>query len=210
MQKVMMLNGSPHERGCTYTALTIVAEELERQGVESEIIWLGNEAVRSCTGCGGCRRSGNDRCVFGDDGVADIAEKMKEADGYVIGAAVHYASPNGAMIAALDRIFYSAGKHFQFKPIASVVSARRAGTTASYDVLNKYCGINNMLMVPSTYWNMVHGSRPEDVLQDKEGVSVMRAIGSNMAWLLKLLASAKGTDLERPVIIPKEKTDFIR
>ena len=208
--KVIMLNGSPHKDGCTYTALSIVVEELKNQGIDSEIIWLGNGPVRGCIGCGACRRSGKDSCVFTDDNVAEIAEKMKGADGYVIGAPVHYASPNGATIAALDRIFYSAGKHLQFKPIASVVSARRAGTTASYDVLNKYCGINNMLMVPSTYWNMVHGSRPEDVLQDKEGDSVMRAIGSNMAWLLKLLASAKGTDLERPVIIPKEKTDFIR
>lgn len=208
--KVLMLNGSPHKAGCTHTALSIVSDELKKQGVESEIIWLGNGPVRGCIGCGGCRRNGKDRCVFGDDGVADIAEKFKEADGYVIGAAVHYASPNGAMMAALDRIFYSAGKHFQFKPIASVVSARRAGTTASYDVLNKYCGINNMIMVPSTYWNMVHGYTPEDVMQDREGVSVMRAIGSNMAWLLKLLEKAKGTPLEKPVIIPKEMTNFIR
>lgn len=208
--KVLMLNGSPHKAGCTYTALSIVADELKKQDVESEIIWLGNGPVRGCIGCAGCRRNGKDRCVFGDDGVADIAEKFKEADGYVIGAAVHYASPNGAMMAALDRIFYSAGKHFQFKPIASVVSARRAGTTASYDVLNKYCGINNMIMVPSTYWNMVHGYTPEDVMQDREGVSVMRAIGSNMAWLLKLLEKAKGTPLEKPVIIPKEMTNFIR
>lgn len=202
--KVIMLNGSPHKNGCTYTALTVVADELGKQGVDSEMIWLGNGPVRGCIGCQGCRRNGRDRCVFGDDGVADIAEKMKEADGYVIGAAVHYASPNGAMVAALDRIFYSAGKNFQFKPIASVVSARRAGTTASYDVLNKYCGINNMIQVPSTYWNMVHGYTPEDVMQDREGVSVMRAIGSNMAWILKLLEKAKGTELERPVIIPKE------
>ena len=208
--KVLMLNGSPHKAGCTHTALSIVSDELKKQGVESEIIWLGNGPVCGCIGCGGCRRNGKDRCVFGDDGVADIAEKFKEADGYVIGAAVHYASPNGAMMAALDRIFYSAGKHFQFKPIASVVSARRAGTTASYDVLNKYCGINNMIMVPSTYWNMVHGYTPEDVMQDREGVSVMRAIGSNMAWLLKLLEKAKGTPLEKPVIIPKEMTNFIR
>lgn len=208
--KVIMLNGSPHKNGCTHTALSIVAEELKNQGTDSEIIWLGNGPVRGCIGCMGCRKNGKDSCVFTDDKIVEIAEKMKDADGYVIGAAVHYASPNGAMIAALDRIFYSAGKHFQFKPIASVVSARRAGTTASYDVLNKYCGINNMIMVPSTYWNMVHGYTPADVMQDKEGVSVMRAIGSNMAWLLKLLVSAKGTDLERPVIIPKEKTDFIR
>ena len=208
--KVVLVNGSPRAKGCTYTALSIIADELKNQGVDSEIIWLGNGPVRGCIGCGGCRKSGKDRCIFGDDGVADIAEKLKEADGYVFGAAVHYASPNGAALAALDRIFYSAGKHMQFKPAASVVSARRAGTTASYDVLNKYMGINNMLIVPSTYWNMVHGYTPEDVMKDREGVSIMRAIGSNMAWLLKLLASAKGTELEKPVIIPKEMTNFIR
>ncbi len=208
--KVMMLNGSPNEHGCVNAALGIVAEELKARGVESEILWLGNGPVRGCIGCGGCRRSGKDRCVFGDDGVADIAEKLKTADGYVFGAPVHYASPNGATVAALDRIFYSAGRAFWFKPAACVVSARRAGTTASYDVLNKYIGINNMLAVPSTYWNMVHGNTAEEVLQDKEGVSVMRALGCNMAWLLKLLASAKGGSLEKPEIIPKEKTNFIR
>ena len=205
-----MLNGSPHREGCTNRALEIVAEELKAQGIESEILWLGNGAVRGCIGCGGCKRSGADRCVFGDDGVADIAEKLKSADGYVFGAPVHYASPNGATVAALDRIFYSAGKFMQFKPAACVVSARRAGTTASYDVLNKYIGINNMIMVPSTYWNMVHGNTPEEVMQDREGVTVMRAVGSNMAWLLKLLERAKGTELERPVLVPKEKTNFIR
>lgn len=208
--KVMMLNGSPHKEGCTYTALNIIAEELKAQGVESEILWLGNGLVRSCIGCGGCKRSGKDRCVFGDDGVADIAEKLKTADGYIFGAPVHYASPNGATIAALDRIFYSAGKFMQYKPAACIVSARRAGTTASYDVLNKYIGINNMLMVPSTYWNMVHGNTPAEVMQDKEGVSVMRAIGSNMAWMLKMLASVKGTEIEKPVPVPKERTNFIR
>lgn len=190
--------------------MQIIAEELKNQGIESEIIWLGNGPVRGCIGCGGCKRSGKDRCVFGDDGVADIADKLKSADGYIFGAPVHYASPNGATIAALDRIFYSAGKYMQFKPAACIVSARRAGTTASYDVLNKYIGINNMIAVPSTYWNMVHGNTPEEVMQDKEGVSVMCALGSNMAWLLKLLDSAKGTQLEKPVIIPKEKTNFIR
>lgn len=208
--KVILLNGSPHKNGCTYTALSVVAKELNNQGIDSEIIWLGNGPVRGCIGCGGCRRSDKQRCVFGDDGIADIAEKMKSADGYVFGAPVHYASPNGAMVSALDRIFYSAGANFRFKPAASVVSARRAGTTASYDVLNKYMGINNMIQVPAPYWNMVHGNTPEEVLQDKEGISIMRAIGSNMAWLLKLLASAKGTELEKPVIIPKETTNFIR
>ena len=208
--KVLMINGSPHKNGCTYTALNIIAEELKAQGVGSEIVWLGNGPVRGCIGCGGCKKSGKDRCIFGDDGVADIAEKCKTADGYIFGAPVHYASPNGATVAVLDRIFYSAGKYMQFKPAASIVSARRAGTTASYDVLNKYLQISSMIQVPSTYWNMVFGSNAEQAMQDEEGISVMRAIGSNMAWILKLLENAKGTELERPVIVKKAKTNFIR
>lgn len=206
--KVLMINGSPHERGCTYTALTVIADELTRQGVESEIVWLGNGPVRGCIGCGGCKKLG--RCVFGDDPVNAIAEKAACADGYVFGAPVHYASPCGAMVSALDRLFVSAGGKMSFKPAASVVSARRAGTTASYDVLNKYIGINNMIAVPSTYWNMVHGNSAQDVLKDEEGLCIMRAIGSNMAWLLKLLDGAKGTNLEKPEIIEKVKTNFIR
>ncbi len=200
--KVLLINGSPNKNGCTNAALSIVADELKKQGVDGEIVWLGNGPIRGCIGCGGC--------VFVDDPVNAIGEKIKTADGYVFGAPVHYASPNGATVAVLDRLFYAYGRYMQLKPAASVVSARRAGTTASYDVLNKYIGINNMLQVPSTYWNMVHGSKAEDVLKDEEGVTIMRAVGSNMAWLLKLLQNAKGTPLEKPVIIPKARTNFIR
>ncbi|MDE5722285.1 MAG: flavodoxin family protein [Clostridia bacterium] len=206
--KVLMINGSPHENGCTYTAMTVIAEELKSQGVESEIVWLGTGAIHGCKGCGACKTL--KKCVFDDDVINGLSEKVKTADGYIFGAPVHYASPAGAMVAALDRLFYSAGSFMQFKPAASIVSARRAGTTASYDVLNKYIGINNMLQVPSTYWNMIHGSCAEEVYMDEEGVTVMRAIASNMAWLLKLLQKAKGTELEKPVIIPKTRTNFIR
>lgn len=206
--KVLLVNGSPHKAGCTDQALKIIAGELKNQGIESEIFWIGNGLIRGCIGCGGCK-AGNG-CVFNDDVLNKLGEKVKSADGYVFGAPVHYASPNGAMISAMDRLFYSYGGYMRFKPAASIVSARRAGTTASYDVLNKYIGINNMLQVPSTYWNMVHGAAPEEVLNDEEGVSIMRAVASNMAWLLKLLQSAKGTELEKPVIIPKAKTNFIR
>lgn len=206
--KVLMLNGSPHENGCTNAALEVIAAELKAQGVESEIVWLGNGAVRGCIGCGGCKNRG--KCVFDDDPINAIGEKLKTANGYIFGAPVHYASPCGAMVSAMDRLFYAFGAYMQFKPAASVVSARRAGTTASYDVLNKYIGINNMLQVPSTYWNMVHGNSAEEVKQDVEGACIMRALGSNMAWLLKLLEKAKGTDLEKPVLIQKIKTNFIR
>ena len=206
--KVLLINGSPNKNGCTNAALSIVADELKKQGVDGEIVWLGNGPIRGCIGCGGCKTG--DGCVFVDDPVNAIGEKIKTADGYVFGAPVHYASPNGATVAVLDRLLYAYGRYMQLKPAASVVSARRAGTTASYDVLNKYIGINNMLQVPSSYWNMVHGSKAEDVLKDEEGVTIMRAVGSNMAWLLKLLQNAKGTPLEKPVIIPKARTNFIR
>lgn len=206
--KVLMINGSPHRDGCTAAALNIIARELKTQGVDSEIVWIGLSAVHGCTGCGGCKKLG--KCVFDDDVVNTVAAKARTADGYVFGSPVHYASPAGAMIALMDRLFVSCGADMRFKPAASIVSARRAGTTASYDVLNKYIGINNMLQVPSTYWNMVHGNTPEEVLRDEEGVSVMRAVASNMAWLLKLLANSRGTALEKPVIIEKVKTNFIR
>lgn len=206
--KVLMINGSTHENGTTAAALKIIADELEAQGVGSEIVCLGTTAVHSCTGCMGCQKLG--KCVFGDDPVNAIGEKAKEADGYIFAAPVHYASPSGAVIALLDRLFYSHGKYMKFKPAAAVVAARRAGTTASFDVLNKYIQINNMIQVPSTYWNMVFGANAEDTKQDLEGQTVMRALGSNMAWLLKLLDKAKGTELEKPVIIDKVKTNFIR
>lgn len=206
--KVLLINGSPHQNGCTYTALTVIAGELKNQGVDSEIFWLGADPVRGCTGCGACKKTG--KCVYDKDIVNTLAEKVKYADGYVFGSPVHYASPCGNIISALDRLFCIAGKDMQFKPAASIVSARRAGTTASYDVLNKYLGINNMIIVPSTYWNMVHGSTTQDVLKDEEGVCIMRAVASGMAWMLKLLDSAKGTDLEKPIIIPKTRTNFIR
>lgn len=206
--KVLMLNGSTHENGTTAAALKIIADELKAQGVDSETICLGTAAVHSCTGCMGCQKLG--KCVFGDDPVNAIGEKVKEADGYIFAAPVHYASPSGAVVALLDRLFYAFGKYMKFKPAAAVVAARRAGTTASYDVLNKYIQINSMLQVPSTYWNNVFGANAEDTKQDKEGQSVMRAIGSNMVWLLKLLENAKGTDLEKPVLIDKVKTNFIR
>ena len=159
-------------------------------------------------GCGYCRNAG--KCVYNDDIVNQLGELCREADGFVFGSPVHYASPAGALIAVLDRLFYSHGRYLKYKPAASIVSARRAGTTASYDVLNKYIGISSMLQVPSTYWNGVHGSSAEDVLKDEEGVTVMRAVASNMAWLLKLLDSAKGTELEKPVAIKKAMTNFIR
>ncbi|MCM1498297.1 MAG: flavodoxin family protein [Clostridium sp.] len=208
--KVLLVNGSPNEKGCTYTALSEIAKTLEENGVETEIFHIGNKPVRGCIGCNACRRNGNKGCVFDDDVVNRLAAKVKEADGYVFGSPVYYASPNGALLAVLDRLFYSVGQYMQYKPAACIASARRAGTTATYDVLNKYIGINNMLMVPANYWNMVHGNRPEEVRQDLEGLQIMQVLGRNMAWMLKLLEAGEANDIKHPEVVEKIATNFIR
>ena len=205
--KVLLVNGSPNEKGCTYTALSEIANTLEGEGIETEIVHIGNKPVRGCIGCGGCK---NGQCVFDDDILNRLADRVKEADGYVFGSPVYYSSPNGAMLAVMDRLFYSAGKYMAYKPAACIASARRAGTTATYDVLNKYIGINHMLMVPANYWNMVHGSKAEDVKQDLEGLQTMRTIGKNMAWLLNLLETGKANGIKHPEIEEKIRTNFIR
>lgn len=205
--KVLLINGSPNENGCIYTALSEVAKELNLNGVETEIFWIGKGSIHGCIGCGKCRESG--KCIFTDDAVNAAAEKAKTVDGFVFGSPVFYASINGAMSAFMDRLFYSASKYFAYKPGAAVVSARRAGTTAAYDQLNKYIGISKMIMVPAPYWNMVHGSKPEDVLQDKEGLYIMHSIGANMAWLIKALDCAAKADI-KPDFIEPARTNFIR
>lgn len=208
--RVLLVNGSPHVNGCTYTALSEIANTLEGNGIETEIFHIGNEPVRGCIGCNACRRTEGAGCVFDDDIVNHLVEKVKKADGYVFGSPVYYASPNGALLSVLDRLFYSAGKYMQYKPAACIASARRAGTTATYDVLNKYIGINNMLMVPANYWNMVHGTKPEDVAQDLEGLQIMRLLGKNMAWMLKLIEAGEANGIMRPEPETKIVTNFIQ
>lgn len=208
MAKVLLLNGSCNENGCTFTALSEVAEALNREGIETEIFQLGKEAQRDCIGCGACAKLGH--CVFDDDKVNTFVEKAKEADGFVFGTPVYYAHPSGRVLSFLDRAFYSGKAAFAFKPGAAVASARRAGTTASLDVLNKYFTISNMPVVSSSYWNMVHGNKPEEVKQDLEGLQVMRGIGQNMAWLLRCIEAGKLAGVERPQGEQKVKTNFIR
>ena len=181
--KVLMINGSPNKNGCTYTALSIVAEALAAEGVESEIVWLGNGPVRDCIGCGACRKAG--KCVFDDDGLGAIIEKCAEADGFVFGSPVYYSHPSGRLLSVLDRLFFSSSKLLRGKPGAAVVSARRAGTSSSLDVICKHFTINQMPLISSSYWNMVHGAKAEDVWQDEEGVQTMRNLGRNMASYLK-------------------------
>ena len=176
--KVLLVNGSPHKNGCTFTALSEVAKALTQDGIETEFFHIGTGTVHGCTACGACQKLGH--CVFTDDPANALSEKMQEADGIVIGSPVYYAGANGALCALLDRAFYS-GHGFAFKPAAAVVSARRSGTTATFDRLNKYFTINRMPIVSSQYWNGVHGHCPEDVMQDLEGLQTMRTLGHNMA-----------------------------
>lgn len=205
---VLLINGSPHEKGCTYTALSEIAAALNRCGISTEIFHIGTNPVRGCIGCGGCRKAG--KCVFNDDIVNRLAEKAKEADGIVIGSPVHYASAGGAITCVLDRLFYSASASLVYKPCACVVSARRAGTTAALDQLMKYPTINRMPLVSSQYWPMVHGSTPEQVKQDEEGMQIMRTLGRNMAWLLKCIEAGKNAGIELPEREAVVRTNFIR
>lgn len=207
--KVLLLNGSPREKGCTYTALCEAAEVLKAEGIDTEILHVGEEAVRGCMGCGCCARLG--KCVYGDDKVNEAVEKMKESDGLIIGSPVHYASASGAITSFMDRFFYSGGASAAHKPGAAVVSARRAGTTAALDQLNKYFMINQMPVVSSQYWNMVHGSSPEDVKKDEEGMQIMRTLGHNMAWLLKCIQAGKAAGVDVPQgESERKRTNFIR
>ena len=204
--KVLLINGSPNRNGCTYTALREVADTLERDGIETEIVQVGNKDVRGCIGCRRCKTTG--KCVF-DDMVNEIAPKFQECDGLVIGSPVYYASANGTLISFLDRLFYSTPGDKTMKVGAAVVSARRGGCSATFDELNKYFTICGMPVASSQYWNSVHGNTPDEVRQDKEGLQVMRTLGHNMAFLIKSIALGK----EKYGLPEKEErvsTNFIR
>lgn len=205
--KVLLVNGSPHMKGCTYTALQEVAEALEKNGISTEIFQVGAKPVAGCIGCGGCIGSG--KC-FQNDVVNDFVEKAKEADGFIFGSPVHYASASGAITSFMDRAFYGKGSLFEGKPAASVVSCRRGGATAAFDQLNKYYTINCMPVVSSQYWNMVHGNTPDEVIKDLEGMQTMRTLGNNMAWLLKCIESGKKEGITFPEREPAVKTNYIR
>ena len=205
--KVLLVNGSPRAAGCTFTALSEVAKTLEEAGVQTEIFQLGNKPVQDCIACMKCRELG--RCVF-DDIANELIEKAKGADGFVFGSPVYYAHPSGRVQSVLDRAFYAGGYAFACKPGAAVVSARRGGTAASFDVLNKYFTICSMPVVSSTYWNMVYGKTPEEVRQDAEGMQTMRNLGRNMAYLLKCMQAGKAAGIEFPAQENAVRTNFIR
>lgn len=205
--KVILVNGSPKPHGCTYTALSEVASELIRLGIEAEIVHIGSEALHGCIGCGQCRTKG--QCVFSDS-VNALAPIIAAADGVVFGSPVYYAGVAGQMKAFLDRLFYSHGKALAYKPAACVVSARRGGCATAFDDMNKYLTINCMPLISSQYWNQVHGSCPEDVRKDEEGLQIMRTLARNMAWLLKCIELGKQNGLCPPEREAPIRTNFIR
>lgn len=204
--KVLLINGSPHERGCTYTALREIADTLEKEGVESELLWLGAKPVAGCIACGKCRETG--KCVF-DDLVNRTIEKLPAYGGIVVGSPVYYAGPSGQLTAFLDRLFY-AGSGFEGKLGAAVVSCRRGGASAAFDRLNKYFTISRMPVVSSQYWNQIHGNAPEEALEDGEGMQTMRTLARYMAWLLKCIEAGKREGIEFPAAEKRVHTNFIR
>lgn len=204
-----MINGSANKQGCTFTALSEIADVLEQEGIETEIVQIGSHPIRDCIGCGACRKNGG-MCIFKDDIVNEVIEKAKKSDGFVFGSPVYYAHPSGRLLSLLDRVFYAGGSAFKYKPGAAIVSARRAGTTASIDVITKHFTINNMPVISSNYWNMVHGNTPDQVKQDLEGLQIMQNIGTNMAWILKCIEAGKNAGINRPAGVEKIYTNFIR
>lgn len=205
--KVLMLNGSPKENGNTYNALLEIGKQLEKEGIDYEIFQIGGKPVRDCIGCGQCSEQG---CVFTDDDVNEFVCKAKEADGFVFGTPVYYAHPSGRILSFLDRAFYSGSRYFAHKPGASIAVARRGGTSASFDVLNKYFGISQMPVAGSTYWNIAHGRVPGEVTQDEEGMQTMRNLARNMAWMIKCFDAGKKAGVDAPEAERDFRTNFIR
>ena len=207
MSKVLLINGSPNEHGCTYTALREVADTLADNCVETDLVYLGKAPVAGCIACGKCARTG--QCIF-DDQVNEILEKIEEYDGIVVGSPVYYAEPSGQICSFLDRLFYSSRGRMAGKLAASVVSCRRGGASAAFDRLNKYFGISNMHIVGSQYWNQVHGNSPDEVRRDEEGLQTMRTLAQNMAWLLKGVEAGREKGITTPGYEKKVNTNFIR
>lgn len=195
--KVLLVNGSPKANGNTARALAKVAEQLNAEGIDTEVFQLGAKPIRDCIGCGQCGKL-DCRCTFDDDVVNELIAAAEQADGFVFGSPVYYAHPSGRILSALDRAFYAGSKAFAHKPGAAVAVARRGGTSTTFDVLNKYFTINQMPVVASTYWNNVFGAMPGEAAQDAEGLATMRNIGKNMAWILRCIEAGKAAGIEAP------------
>lgn len=205
--RVVMINSSPNEHGCTYTALSEIAGELAKQGVDSEIVHIGKATIHGCIACGQCRKLG--KCVF-DDPVNALAQKLIEADGLIFGTPVYYAGISGQLKSFMDRLFFCYARKLAYKPAAAIVSARRGGCTATFDDVTKYFTINCMPVVSSQYWNQVHGNTPDEVRQDAEGLQIMRTLARNMAWLLKCIECGKLNGIGLPEREKGVATNFIR
>ena len=206
--QVLLINGSPHPKGSTATALATVARQLEKAGIETTTLHVGHKAIRGCIACGKCAQTG--LCIFKDDPVNECIERMREADGLVVGSPVYYAGPNASLCALLDRMFYMKSAPYAFKPAATVVSCRRGGASASFDRLNKYFTIARMPVVSSQYWNSIHGNNAEEAVQDAEGLQIMRTLGDNMAWLLQCIEAGRKAGITPPAVEPWQPTNFIR
>jgi multimeric flavodoxin WrbA len=204
--KVLLVNGSPHEKGCTYTSLKEVADTLNQNGIETEIHWIGNGGIVGCKACGYCKKNG--RCSIDDD-VNAVGARVGEFDGFVFGSPVYYSGPAGQICTWMDRFFYVNGGKLRGKVAASVVNARRGGDSASFERLNQYYLICGMVVPGSQYWNFTHGLTPEDVAKDKEGLQTMRALGRNMAWILKCIEAGRKEGIEFPELEPRVSTNFI-
>lgn len=206
--KVLLLNGSPNVNGCTYTALFEIQKTLTECGVESEIFHIGTKPIAGCIACGKCHKEGNG-CIF-DDKVNELAARLDEFDGLIVGSPIYYAGPSGQITSFLDRLFYSSSAKLSGKPASAIVSCRRGGASSGFDRLLKYFSINSMPIVTSQYWNQVHGNRPEEVMQDEEGLQTMRTLARNMAWLLQCIEAGKNAGVPAPAKEPKMRTNFIR
>ncbi len=205
--KVLLINGSPHEKGCTYTALTEITAVLNQSGIDTEIMHIAAKPVVGCMGCGACKKLG--KCVQTDI-VNAFLEKAKEADGFIFGSPVHFAGASGAITSFMDRAFYAGAASVQNKPAAAIASCRRGGASATFDQLNKYFAIRSMPIVTSQYWNMVHGNTPDEVKQDAEGMQTMRTLAQNMVWMLKCIEAGKAAGIDTPTYETPKKTNFIR
>lgn len=205
--KVILVNGSPREKECTYTALKEVEKSLNKNGIDTEFFWIGNKPISGCIGCNSCSKT--NKC-FMDDRVNEFLELVPNADGFVFGSPVHFAASSGALSSFMDRVFYGRKDLFSNKLATAVVSCRRGGATAALDEINKYFLMSNMPVVSSQYWNMVHGSNKEEVIKDEEGMQTMRTLGNNMAWLLKCIEEGKKAGVKYPENEKVIKTNFIR
>ena len=205
--KVLLINGSPNERGCTYTALAEAQKVFEKNGIETEIVYLGKKPIAGCVACGICRKAGY--CVYNDT-VNEVIDQLEDIDGLIVGSPVYYAGVSGQITSFLDRLFFAASSKMAGKPAASIVSCRRGGASAAFEIINKYFMMTNMPVVTSQYWNQVHGNTPEEVLQDEEGLQTVRVLAQNMIWLMRSIEAGKAAGVEYPEYEPKIRTNFIR